>query len=748
MTGVPVRLRGYQRRMVDTIFQTWDAGVDRQLISAATGAGKSVIFGSVGRQHIAHHAAAGPVVLLAHRRELIHQAAGHFARANPDLRVETVIGSPGRPGSARYLQAQYRWKAANVLVTSPQTLNSDNTSLIFPDPSLVIADEAHHYASAMFKRVMTKLGCFSGTRLLGVTATPFREDHRALSDIFPVTSASIDISWLISHCDDPSSPSGDRECRPGEGYLVPPRLRHLLIDGLDLSEVPTSKISGAVDFREHELAEAMEAAGAFEIVAKAVTSELADRKGVIFAPTVKSSKHLAQIMTDLGAPCGHLDGTMKTPERDKIIGEFRDGKIQWLSNVGIISEGFDLPEIDCVVLARPTRSRIFFRQAIGRALRPSPGKDHAVVLDVAGASDGHSLAGVEALTDADVLTARAGESLTDLLDRSNRARRGVVDRIKAHQSAARDKQTAGERSVEQIKLTAEGFADKLPGLYAFAERAAPHLDELVTKQCNPCVELRADATMTMDELHRAERMAAGFLPRASRSLAHIEALKTAMRAALEQMKQDAEVGVQSAVTKALITGYVGTVAGNLFGEEDEHETPGAPGVVQGLKLRRGPKEEKPVFTARQGWAVRSATHGHLYAPIHEGRDVTALAVAVRLEGDVLVPVLFDRDSHNVEPLGDETGQAQRLNEEAAYKAIVTYAATQTANTSFLSPQAPWRKKPASDGARAMARRTNPQFLVPDNAQAGFVADVILTGQFDRTVDSLGEWVRTKLQVSV
>jgi superfamily II DNA or RNA helicase len=760
MTAAP-KLRPYQRRVQDDVFSVYDAGYSSQLISVATGGGKSVIFGSVCREHLKHHRAAGPVVLLAHRKELIHQAAQHFRKAAPNLRVEVVIGAPGRVGSAKYLQAQYAWRAADVLVTSPQTLNSANTARIFPDPSLVIADEAHHYSSEMFKRVLTKLGCFSGTRLLGVTATPFREDHRDLvPDIFKVISASVDIGWLINHRLDEAG--NEVECDEGEGYLVPPRLRHLLIDGLDLSEVPTSRLSGVVDFRENELAEAMEAAGAFEIVAKAVISELPGGKGAIFAPTVKSSRHLSQIMNDLGASCGHVDGTMDKHARDKVINAFRDGDIQWLSNVGIISEGFDLPEIDTVVLARPTRSRIFFRQAIGRALRPSPGKRFATVFDVAGASDGHSLAGVEALTDVDVLEARDGESLTELLDRSNRERRGVIDRITAHQSEAKDKQFYGERGVQQIKLTAEGYGDKLPGLHAFADRAAPMLDVLTTT-CNEIVELPRTETMTLDELSRIERRAAELLKAARQRTTPIEQLKTALREALTQLREDAESGVQSAVTKALVTGYVGTVGGSLFGDEDEHDKPGAPGVVQALKIRRGPKEEKPVFTARQGWAIRSG-EGHLYGPIHgnvvmPGRgmttknDVVGLAVAVRVETVVqfdtgssiveYIPVSWAREGGNVEPIS-ESGKAERLDEEAAYKVISNYAADHTTNTSFLSPQAAWRRKPVSDGARAVARRVNPTFLVPDNATAGFCADVILSGQFDKVVNGLAAWVQQKV----
>lgn len=176
-----IQLRPYQQRVIEDIFAAWDAGLDRVAISVSTGGGKSLIFAEVTKRHLAHRRDAGPVVLLAHRKELIHQAAAHFSRWIPNARVETVIGSPGKLGSPKRYAKTYTWRAADVLATSPQTLATPSTMRDFPAPSLVITDEAHHYASESFRRVLVSLGCFSGgSRLLGVTATPFREDHRGL----------------------------------------------------------------------------------------------------------------------------------------------------------------------------------------------------------------------------------------------------------------------------------------------------------------------------------------------------------------------------------------------------------------------------------------------------------------------------------------------------------------------------------------------------------------------------------------
>jgi len=741
-----MKARPYQLRVIDAVFAAWDGGLDRPMISMATGGGKTYIFCEIIKRHLERRRADGPVIVLAHRRELIEQAAEHLRKTAPELRIEQVIGSPGLAGSTKRLKAIYRWRATDVLVTTPQTLASASTMRDLPNPSLVIADEAHHYASDSFKRVMTALGCFSGrARALGVTATPFREDYRRLDEVFEAIVANVDIGWLISHKLDPRDLDLEVECIPGEGYLVPPRLRHLTIDGLDLSEVPTSRMSGAVDYREKELAEAMEAVGAFEIVAKAVMSELPDSKGVIFAPTVASSKHLTQIMNDLGATCGHIDGTMDKNSRKKIISDFREDRIRWLCNVGIVSEGFDVPMTDTVVLARPTRSRIFFRQAVGRALRPAPGKRFATVFDVAGASDGHSLAGVEALTDSDVLEARDGEQLTDLLERTDRARGGWLDRIAAHTDALRERQNDGERSTEQIKITAENYGDKLPGLTEFARRTVEPLDGLLnttTEGIDLALTASTPPAKTIDDLTAIERRVSDMVAEAARKGSIIERLKTGMREALVALKEEPEGDVAT----AMVTGYVGSVRGDLFGEEEERPEVKAPGAVQGLKLRGPKKEPKPVFTAREGWMIRS-TGGHLWAPIHNGREIRGIAIAVMVtppNGTVeaqYVPISWFERGNQVDYIAVKE---QLFGAEDAYRKTIDFAADETSAPNFLAPMAAWRKRPASDSARAVARRINPTHPQPDNADAGYIADVIEFGQRNNVVNSIASYVASQV----
>lgn len=738
------RLRPYQHRIVDAVFRGWDAGLERVAISMATGGGKSVCFGEVCRRHLTHHRDAGPVVLLTHRRELVEQAAGHFRRAAPDLRVLEVIGSPGPPGSAKRKATVRRWRRADVLVTTVQTLASVNTRDVFPDPSLVIVDESHHAMAQSWTTVLTALGTFSGAaRALGVTATPFREDHRSFADVWQAIVASVDISWLIHHGDDGSG--GETAVAPGHGYLVPPTLRHLTVDGLDLTDVPTSRRSGTVDYRETELAEALEDSGAFDLVAQAVATELADRKGAVFAPTVASSRALADRLSALGQRAEHLDGETPKTERKAMLDRFRAGTTRWLCNVGIISEGFDVPDMDAVVLARPTRSRIFFRQAVGRALRSSPGKTGAVVLDVVGASDGHTLAGVESLTDADVLESVAGESLAELLSRSDRARAGRVDRITAHVRDANDVAERADRAAEQVTITAENVGSALPGLREFPERARRARD-LVLDHTGAAIDRAAEVTpdSTLDLLEAIERHCADEVAAARTRLADTERIKDLMREALTALREDPE----GEVARALATGRVATVRGQLFGEAEEWIQPGAPGEVGALQVRSGSRTARPTHPARVGWTMRSPG-GHLFVPIQvappgTGRDDTdvrnlpdGLVVAVALPDGRWAPVVWSAADQSVNEVTGVLG-----SETDAYRAVVEYASETTAAPHLMNPGASWRRKPSptGNGARAMAQRVAPDAEIPDEATAGFVSDVISVGRWAQTVDRLATWV--------
>ena len=726
-------LRPYQNRLVTSIFDGWDSGLKRVAIAAATGAGKSVIFGEVSRIHLDRFPKPGPIVLLVHRRELVAQAAMHFRNANPDLTVEIVIGSPGRRGSTERARKINRWRRADILCTTPQTLASPATIAAFPDPSLIIVDEAHRAMAAQYMKVVKALGGFSGTRVLGVTATPFREDYREFSDLFQKIVDSVDISWLIAHNQD--AQGNEIEVEPGQGYLVEPVLHHLLVDGLDLSKVPMSKIGGSVDFREGALAEALEEAGAFKLVVEAILAQFAETKGVIFAPTIESSKYLAEAMTAFGLDCRHVDGMTPKGERDRILKGWGVGDFKWVTNVDVLSEGYDLPDIETVVLAGPTKSRIKFRQRIGRGLRPAPGKTQCNVLDVAGASDGMTLAGIEALTDAETVKPGTNESLSELLNRTDRERRGRLDRVKALGERAAEIAAKVTRSRQQIIVTVNSLKDDMPGVEEFAAAVEPIAEEILrhTEAVAEKLETLSEFN-TLDELSEAETLFNAEINAARRDVHKVDDIKTTLRNALATASEEPE----SEVAQALVTGNVRTVRGNLFGLGEDKAKPNAPGEdVTEITARNRNTKPKPVLDARFGWTIET-DQGHLFAPIHSGgqRDAGAFAVAVKLGEDRFLPVYWNAKTGDADDFGKVTTR------EDAYHQVVQYASDETEAINLLNPQAAWRKAAATPGSRAWsyAVQLNPGVDIPEGATAGYIGDLIALGKNNNRINKFAEWV--------
>jgi superfamily II DNA or RNA helicase len=728
-------LRPYQIRLIQSIFNAWDEGLKRIAIAAATGAGKSVIFGEVARIHLDRFPKPGPIVLLVHRRELVAQAAMHFRNANPDLKVVTVIGSPGKKGSTARARKLNAWRRADILCTTPQTLGSQSTLAAFPLPSLIIVDEAHRGMAAQYMKVIKALGGFSGTPVLGVTATPFREDYREFSDLFQKIVDSVDISWLITHNND--ADGNEIEVEPGYGYLVEPELHHLLVDGLDLSKVPMSRLGGSVDFREGALADALAEAGAFKLLVDAINSPkfASVKKGVIFAPTVESSKYIAEAMTAAGKRCEHVDGTTPKAERDRILTAWGKGEFGWVSNVDVLSEGYDLPDIEMVVLGGPTKSRIKFRQRIGRGLRPAPGKRKCVVLDVAGASDGMSLAGIESLTDVETVSAGNASSVSELLNATDREKRGRIDRIKALAERAAEIAARVTRARGQILVTVDGLKENLPGVIEFADAVAPIAEEILSHTDRVAEVLEGVSGLsTLSELSDTEELFNNEVNAARRNVGKVEEIKTKLRNSLATAQEEPE----SEVAEALITGNVQTVRGNLFGLGEERDKPGKPGEdINEITTRSRDKRPKPVIEQRYGWAITSS-EGHLFAPVHTGgsRYAEAFTVAVKLAEDRYLPVYWDARTGDADDFHGVTTM------DSAYELIIEKASEETDALNLLNPQAAWRKTAATPGSKSwdFARSLNPDVEIPDNATAGYIGDLITFAKNDKRINSFAKWV--------
>ncbi|WP_040288135.1 DEAD/DEAH box helicase, partial [Alicyclobacillus hesperidum] len=328
----------------------------RQLVVLPTGAGKTIVFGSVARRFHEEVSRDKPILVIAHRTELLDQAEQKIHYVWPEAFIGRIQGARNE-------------QLGDVLLASTQTLVAGRR---IPQPGLIIYDECHHSRAEGALGVLERLGVFEsdGPPLLGVTATPSRSDRTELGDIFEHLTYERTILDMIM-----------------DGYLSNVRGVKVEVPGLNLGAIRT--VGG--DYNAKDLSYVMNIEEALDAVVDAVLTHAPDRKTLVFAVDVKHARALAERFQKRGIACAAVDGAMKAEERAAILQAFSEERLRVLVNCQILTEGYDQPDVDCVVIARPTRSQALYVQMVGRALRLHPAKSDALVLDLSGASDDKSL---------------------------------------------------------------------------------------------------------------------------------------------------------------------------------------------------------------------------------------------------------------------------------------------------------------------------------------------------------------------
>lgn len=363
-----MKLRPYQTDLVNGALSLWRAGRRRIAMVMATGGGKTPTAMTIADLSLS---AGWPVLWLAHRTELIDQAIDKAEQVAPGRRIGRLQGST----------KQYR---AEIVVGSIQTASTRSTLALLKTRrwGLIVIDETHHATADTYLRVLRELGAYedSGPLVLGVTATLDRADGRALGEVFEdVVDPRIGLIDLIRHPDGP--------------YLVPPRGVRVRIAELELDRV--RRVAG--DFNSGALGAAMSAAMAPQRIVDAWREHAKDCPTIAFLPTVALSIEQAQAFNDAGIPAVHLDGTTPAADRSAALDAYRRGDVVVLCNVGLFTEGTDLPSTACVILGRPTSSSTLYQQMVGRGLRLHPGKAFCWILDVTGVTGRHRLATLASL---------------------------------------------------------------------------------------------------------------------------------------------------------------------------------------------------------------------------------------------------------------------------------------------------------------------------------------------------------------
>ncbi len=340
-------LRPYQQEAIAAVVEARRRGVRRMVVCLPTGTGKTVIFAELARR--ARH----QVLVLAHRAELLEQARAKLQSALGDGGLVAIEqGGRRAPPEAR------------VIVCSIRSLHEGRLGRVMSgrDVRLVIYDECHHAAAEDNTRVLRQLGAFEedwpGT-LLGFTATTSRGDGKGLDGVFEEIVYSRGLPEMIR-----------------DGFLSPLR-GYRINSSADLRDLS----GGGLDFDRQELAEAVDIETRNGLVARSVLELARDRRSIVFCVTVNHARNLAKTMNHIGLRTGLVHGELHPADRARVLADFRAGRYQALTNVGVLTEGFDDPEVSCVAIARPTRSEGLYAQMVGRGTRLFPGKEDCLILD-------------------------------------------------------------------------------------------------------------------------------------------------------------------------------------------------------------------------------------------------------------------------------------------------------------------------------------------------------------------------------
>ena len=344
-----MELRPYQKESKTAVFEQWGDGIRRTLLVLPTGCGKTIVFAKITEECVRN---GDRVLILAHRGELLEQAADKIAKA-------TGLGCATEKAEQSCLGSWFR-----ITVGSVQSLMRESRLKRFPEDyfNTIIIDEAHHCISDSYQRVLNH---FPDAKVLGVTATPDRGDMKNLGQVFESLAYEYTLPKAIK-----------------EGYLSPIKAVTIPLQ-VDLTGVGIQ--SG--DFKAGDLSTALDPY--LERIAEEMEKYCREKKTVVFLPLVKTSQKFRDILNAHGFRAAEVNG--ESQDRAEILEDYASGKYNVLCNSMLLTEGWDCPDVDCIVVLRPTKVRSLYCQMVGRGTRLAPGKDHLLLLDFLWHTERHEL---------------------------------------------------------------------------------------------------------------------------------------------------------------------------------------------------------------------------------------------------------------------------------------------------------------------------------------------------------------------
>lgn len=344
-----MELRPYQETARQKVQEEWEEGKKRTLLVLPTGTGKTIVFSKIIEDRVKK---GERVLVIAHRGELLEQASDKLYKST-GLKTATEKAEQTSLGSF------YR-----VVVGSVQTLQREKRLNQFPPEyfDTIVIDEAHHAISDGYQRVLHH---FEDANVLGVTATPDRGDMRNPGSYFESLAYEYGLAEAIK-----------------SGYLSPIKALTIPLK-LDLSNVKQQ----AGDFSTKDLGTALDPY--LEQIAEEMKKQCFNRKTVVFLPLVKTSQKFRDILNKHGFKAAEVNG--ESADREQILKDYEEGKYNVLCNSMLLTEGWDCPSVDCVIVLRPTKVRALYSQMVGRGTRLAPGKKELLLLDFLWHTERHEL---------------------------------------------------------------------------------------------------------------------------------------------------------------------------------------------------------------------------------------------------------------------------------------------------------------------------------------------------------------------
>ncbi|MBR2255848.1 MAG: DEAD/DEAH box helicase [Blautia sp.] len=344
-----MKLRPYQEEARRSVEDEWMKGTRKTLLTLPTGTGKTIVFAKITEDMVRQ---GNRVLILAHRGELLDQAA------------DKIKKSTGLTCSVEKAEKTCLDEWYPVTVGSVQSLQRESRLNRFrPDYfPVIIVDEAHHILSDGYQRVMNH---FDQAKVLGVTATPDRGDMKNLGQFFETLAFEYSLPKAIK-----------------EGYLCPIKALTVPLK-LDISSVGIQ--SG--DFKSGEISTALDPY--LPKIAEVMKQYCRNRKTVVFLPLIKTSQKFCEYLNEAGFNAAEVNG--ESSNREEILKAFDEGQFNVLCNSMLLTEGWDCPSVDCIIVLRPTKIRSLYSQMVGRGTRLYPGKKELLLLDFLWMTERHEL---------------------------------------------------------------------------------------------------------------------------------------------------------------------------------------------------------------------------------------------------------------------------------------------------------------------------------------------------------------------